>query len=92
MNNKPLADLNGAYVWDCDNCGTENWCRAITLSSEEAKELEAHEGIEVDDEGEWKTCPEEVTCSLCGSVYRTFDDLSEEFEAPGDIDIPPSNN
>ncbi len=23
------AELHSAFVWDCDNCGVENFCRAI---------------------------------------------------------------
>lgn len=25
----PLAELHPAFVWDCDGCGQENFCRGI---------------------------------------------------------------
>jgi hypothetical protein len=27
----PTAHLHGAYVWDCEHCGRENWTRQIRL-------------------------------------------------------------
>lgn len=71
--NEPI-ELHPAYVWDCDACGVENFCRsvALELDPEEEKELREEHGIEPWDQGDWCMAPKVVTCRECGAEYSTL--------------------
>jgi hypothetical protein len=73
-------ELHGAYVWDCDACGRENFTRGLApcLSDDEAQELREEHGIEPHETGNWTLRPESVTCAHCGSEFEV--DLPEETE------------
>lgn len=64
------VELHLAYAWDCDECGRENFERAIIaeFSPEEWDEMRA-EGIDPRT-GNWVTNPDEVTCRACGAVFK----------------------
>jgi len=75
------AALSPAYVWDCDNCGRENWQRSITnvLDPDDPDDadmirrmtgLEDHEEIDRDENHTIQTAPCEVTCKWCGHTYE----------------------
>lgn len=76
----PEIELHQAWTWDCDNCGTGNYCRAVTaeLTPEEKEEMLREEyGIQPYDavpealNVEMITCPVQVTCSSCGAEFKT---------------------
>lgn len=65
--------LNPAYMWDCDECGTENFCRGIIaeMSEEDLAELREEHGIEEHETGDWMTMPETVVCKVCSAEFET---------------------
>jgi len=65
-------ELHMAYVWDCDSCGRENFCRGAVLefSEEDRAELREEHGVEEWESGEWMSAPEEVTCQHCGKEFE----------------------
>lgn len=68
------AELNPAYVWDCDECGLESFERSRRFegSEEDLQELREEHGIETYDLGEWVTMPTAVQCRHCGETYDTL--------------------
>lgn len=81
---KHNARLLSAYVWDCDECGVENFERAIVaeLTDEDREEM-FREFHELDEWAElpenWRdfqmvTRPDGVTCKACGEVFEAEDD------------------
>lgn len=90
-NKLPIAYLHGAYFWDCEECGTENFCRAIMMEPDEETERDFREVCGIDD-------PEEkfpmvtygasrfVKCRECGKQFQTeiaggIDDDEEDQES-----------
>jgi hypothetical protein len=78
------ARLLTAYVWDCDDCGAENFERSIIaeLHDDEREEMYRH-FHELDEWAElpehWRefqmvTRPDSVTCCECGMVFDATDD------------------
>jgi hypothetical protein len=68
------AELHPAYVWDCDACGTENFCRAVVyeFSPDERAEMAAEHGLD-GVTGEWMSRPDAVQCRQCGKTYDARD-------------------
>ena len=69
-------------MWICDNCGRDNFERAITKEmSEEDKidilreigQIEDDEDLPEGFEGDTLYAPEEVECVHCGSKYTTLE-------------------
>ena len=80
------VEMRLAYVWDCEECGRENFERAVVyeLSPEEKKELEG--AGEIPETGNWMSHPEHVTCKHCQSEFtakhfRLDDDAMVEYDA-----------
>lgn len=75
------VELHCAYVWDCPECGGENFCRAVTVEQtpEDIDHLVGEYGGDPSDwqTGQWMTRPDEVTCAHCGQEYETT-----EWEGP----------
>ena len=71
---KPIAEMHHAYVWDCDNCGRENFVRAIAFegSPDDLEEMREEHGVETWDAGEFETYPDGVKCKHCGTEYATI--------------------
>jgi len=77
------VEVHPAYVWDCPECGVENFERAavLDLPDDEKLELMHKQGIlepyqTLDDmpEGEgglFMSQPQEVDCRECGKHYDT---------------------
>lgn len=80
MSERKRVELNPAYVWDCDECGLENFTRArrFEASPEELQEMRDEHGVEAWDEGEFLVAPRAVKCGHCGTTYDT--DVGEEGE------------
>lgn len=70
---KSKIEIRSAYVWDCDDCGRENFERGLVVSprSEDALELREELGIPDDVEGEFCYAPEEVVCKHCNTQFET---------------------
>lgn len=76
-----IAVLHPAYVWDCEECGRENFQRAIVISEEE--KMSSIREMQDDDEPgpppemlEIMTCctyPVRVTCKHCNQEFTTAD-------------------
>jgi uncharacterized Zn finger protein len=69
MDTLRTAELRVAYLFDCDECGTENVVRAVPSESDEVANLAGGE----DEEGEWVTMPTRVRCRQCGAMFRTVE-------------------
>lgn len=70
-------ELHPAFVWDCDDCGRENFVRSIVgeFDAETMQEMRDDHGITEYESGEWHTAPSSVKCQHCESVFSTlFDD------------------
>lgn len=64
----PDVELHPAYSWTCDECGRENFARAVVPESLEGElpegfDDEAYDGVQ------WIMKPERVTCSACGAEF-----------------------
>jgi uncharacterized Zn finger protein len=61
-----VVDVHPAWVFDCPECGVENFARSVVT------ELSESDG----DEGEYyQTAPDLVECYECGTEYRTHIDV-----------------
>ncbi len=70
-----IARLHHAFRWDCDNCGRENFERAIAMEKEY---IETRIEGETDDEGEYVLYPAMVSCKHCSAQYlASFQDLTD---------------
>jgi rubredoxin len=80
------VELHPAHLWTCDDCGRDNFERAIrvepeSLEGQEVYELtqllaeEANESAEVLGivvGGEWTMRPDHVKCRHCGAEFETL--------------------
>lgn len=66
------AQLTTAFVWDCDECGRENFVRSVHIDADEEtlSELREEHGIEPWETGEWCTAPTKVRCQHCGEEFE----------------------
>lgn len=69
----PRVELHPAHVWDCDECGRQNFCRAVVLELNE-QDREALITRYGGDEEDWQTgdivcAPDDVTCQHCGATF-----------------------
>lgn len=80
--NPRKAELHNAYVWDCDECGKENFLRAVIVefSPEDEAEMKALHGVDEFQTGRWETSPDDVTCKHCGTVFDVALPDDEEME------------
>lgn len=80
---KDVVELSPAYMWDCPNCGRENFQRAITVAMTEEDRLEMD--LSIDEGGCWQSYPNIVICRFCEQQYETQhvtdDEGDEEDEA-----------
>lgn len=66
-----LVELRPAYEWTCEDCGRDNFVRAVvpSLSPEEIEEIREDHGIDDWQPGDWYTRPDSVTCEHCGAEF-----------------------
>lgn len=66
-------ELCPAYVFDCDDCGSENFVRGLipSLTEEVIKELQEEFDVPPEDMGVWMCMPTQVKCSKCGAEFST---------------------
>lgn len=71
------VELHTAFMWDCNECGTENFERAIRpeLSEEEIQEMREDFDLQEGEEGFFLMAPKEVVCSTCGTKYQTEEQI-----------------
>jgi hypothetical protein len=81
------VELVQAFLWTCDDCGRDNFERAITvdpestegqevaeftrLATEDANESVQALGLEVG--GDWLMAPRQVKCRHCGAEFSTVE-------------------
>lgn len=70
------AELHTAYQWDCEECGQENFCRAVVweITQDDAAFMQEQYGEAPEGPwttGNWVSVPAEVTCSRCGMTFAT---------------------
>lgn len=84
MNEDRKVELVQAFLWTCDECGRDQFERAINIDSEAMEGSEAAElvdaavselrnvsvdlGIHVG--GNWFIAPDHVKCNHCGSEFE----------------------
>ena len=75
-----IASLSIAYVWDCDDCGRENFVRCIAadFGEDELQELRDEHGVEAWETGDFVTMPDKVTCKHCGAEFDTERNIADE--------------
>ena len=66
---RAAVELHQAFLWTCEECGRDNFERAITHEPGDDDEDEIPEGFE----GVWLTAPTEVTCKHCGEEFDIAD-------------------
>lgn len=86
-----IVNLSPAYVWDCEECGRENFQRAVSvkLDPNDDGDAETIRRIHGLSEGEpipptlgvgMMTRPSRVTCKHCGAEFEAVDSGAEDFE------------
>jgi hypothetical protein len=71
---RDVAELRQAYAFDCDDCGTENFVRAVVVEMADDVRERMQEDLGVDGvTGDWVTIPSSVTCACCGARYRAVE-------------------
>ena len=73
MSEKPTVELHSACVWDCDECGLENFerNRIFEASEEELAEMRDEHGVQPWEDGEWTVRPTAVQCRHCKATFKT---------------------
>lgn len=71
-----MVEMHPAFFWDCPECGTENFERAISpeLSESELEALREDHGVNVWESGEFLMMPLKVTCKRCNKAFVTEHD------------------
>ena len=78
MSNGTKVEMRPAFEWTCDDCGRDNFERAMSIVATE-EEIKEQSGVEEWDEvpdgygGNWLLCPDDVTCSHCKATFETED-------------------
>ena len=78
------VELSPAYLWDCPECGRENFQRAVSVvldpsDPDDAATIRDMHGIEDHDPipenfgVRMQTRPDRVTCRHCGAEFRAAD-------------------
>jgi hypothetical protein len=72
-----VAELHPAWVWDCPECGIENFARSVVsgMTLDEEEEMRSTHVITDDETGFWQTAPGFVECFDCGRGYEVKVDL-----------------
>jgi hypothetical protein len=70
------VELHSAFMWDCPDCGRENFTRAMTLElpPEDLAEIKDEEGFPAEVDGVFLAAPDKVTCQFCRRAFLTQED------------------
>lgn len=63
------VELHQAFLWVCEECGTDNFARGVELSPEEVERM----GVDPAEDGCYLMAPSEVKCSICEHQYKAVD-------------------
>lgn len=68
-----LVELHPAFIWDCPECGREQFERGIVaeFSEEDRDAMMEEQGLNPGLDGDWMLAPDQVTCNACGAVFKT---------------------
>lgn len=68
-----IVELNPAYSWTCDDCGTKNFEEATSpeLTREEAEEIAKEYNLPEALGGIFFQVPDTVVCCNCGAIFCT---------------------
>ena len=66
-------ELRPAYVWDCEECGEENFARGLVpeCAKEDMEFIKEELGIHPDDDSGLVMMPVEVVCAFCKVRFIT---------------------
>ena len=81
-----MVELIQAFLWVCDDCGRDNFERAIRVEREslEGREIaklvdevateanESAQALGIDVDADWLMAPTRVRCSHCGAEFETM--------------------
>lgn len=69
------VELIPAFLWFCNECGTENYSRCLVpeMSEAEMDELREEHGVEAWEAGMFCCKPARVICSFCNGEFQTVD-------------------
>lgn len=72
--------MKPAYMWDCEECGRENFERGLVpeLSEDEEQELREEYGVDDEEMGHWVMMPRLVQCKYCKKTCETVHYSEEE--------------
>jgi len=67
------VELHQAFMWDCPECGLENFARSVRLelSPEEIEEMSENFGVASSTDSRFSIIPENVTCKHCEKKFIT---------------------
>jgi hypothetical protein len=81
------VELIQAFAWTCEDCGRDNFARAVAVEGADAKELQQQmrddlglmdfEPIPDGWGGELLMAPKRVMCATCGAEFETFQEDKE---------------
>ncbi len=76
------TELVQAFLWTCDDCGRDNFERAITIAPESINQGDLPSGLDADDLREWAQqggngllamAPDRVRCGHCRAEFATIE-------------------
>jgi hypothetical protein len=79
------TEIHQAYFWTCDDCGQDNFERAVRVDPEsvEGRDIgefakqaiseagDAAEALGIVIDGDWLMAPSQVKCAHCGAEFQT---------------------
>lgn len=80
--NLRTVELHDAWVWDCDECGLENFehSRRFEGSEEDLQELREEHGIGAWEAGKFHSLPSAVQCRHCKTTFETTSHYDDEID------------
>lgn len=81
------VEVSLAFVFNCADCGEENFVRSVLHEFSPAEQAEMAEELgERPQTGGWVTHPEHVKCERCGAEFRAVNpgELVDEKKEAGD--------
>lgn len=68
------VELHEAFFWCCEDCGADNFARAITLDPDSELIPDVTRFHCEDEHGTWVMKPDDVMCSSCEEVFEVAKD------------------
>ena len=72
-----IVDVHPAWVWDCPECGIENFARSVVsgMTAEEEEIMRETHDLDDSETGFWQTAPLTVECFDCETEFEVHVDL-----------------